>query len=95
MANTPGQPVGTPPSAKGGRRRSNREVARLVVAGVGLILLIAFVLDNSQTVSVGFVFFSTKLSLIWVLLIAALLGALVDRLVIYLSQRRKRRTKSS
>jgi uncharacterized integral membrane protein len=50
-------------------------------------------LDNSHTVKVGFVFFNTKLSLIWVLIIAAVLGALVDRLVIYLSQRRKRATK--
>jgi uncharacterized integral membrane protein len=65
-----------------------------VVAGLGLVLLIAFVLDNSQTVKVGFVFFNTELSLIWVLLIAALLGALVDRLVIYLSQRRKRASRS-
>jgi uncharacterized integral membrane protein len=84
-----GEPVGTPRSAKG-RQRSNREVTRLVVTGLGLVLLIAFVLDNSQTVKVGFVFFNAQLSLIWVLLIAALLGALVDRLVIYLSQRRKR-----
>ncbi len=94
MASTAGgQPVGHPGSGPG-RKRSNREVARLVVAGVGLILLIAFVLDNSQTVKVGFVFFNTQLSLIWVLLIAALLGALVDRLVIYLSQRRRRAPKS-
>jgi uncharacterized integral membrane protein len=87
-----GPPVGTPGPAKE-RKRSNREVARLVVAGVGLILLIAFVLDNSQTVRVGFVFFNTQLSLIWALLIAALLGALVDRLAIYLYQRRKRAAK--
>ena len=46
-----------------------------MVAGLGLVLLIAFVLDNSHTVKVGFVFFNTELSLIWVLLIAALLGA--------------------
>ena len=79
------------PGAPGKRpRRSNREVARLVVTGLGLVLLIAFVVDNSHTVTVGFVFFSTKLSLIWVLLIAAALGALVDRLVIYLSERRRR-----
>jgi uncharacterized integral membrane protein len=68
-------------------------VARLVVTGLGLVLLIAFVLDNSQTVKVGFVFFNAQLSLIWVLLIAALLGALVDRLVIYLSERRRRAAK--
>jgi uncharacterized integral membrane protein len=96
MANTAGeQGLGTSASAKSKRRRSNREVARLVVAGLGLVLLIAFVLDNSQTVSVGFVVFTTHLSLIWVLLIAALLGALVDRLVIYLSQRRRRTSSKS
>jgi uncharacterized integral membrane protein len=61
-----------------------------VVAVVGLILLIAFVLDNSRTVRVGFVFFNANVSLIWVLLIAAFLGALVDRLVILLGQRRRR-----
>jgi uncharacterized integral membrane protein len=77
------------------KKRDNREIVRIVVALVGLALLIAFVLDNSQTVKVGFVFFSTRISLIWVLLIAALLGALVDRLVILLGQRRKKRRKSS
>ncbi|HEY5097290.1 MAG TPA: LapA family protein [Acidimicrobiales bacterium] len=85
---------GDPGSGSAGRsvekKRDTREVARLVAAGVGLILLVAFVLDNSQTVKVGFVVFSTKLSLIWVLLIAAVLGAVVDRLVILLRQRRKK-----
>jgi uncharacterized integral membrane protein len=71
-------------------KRSPRDIARIVVAVVGLILLIAFVLDNSRTVRVGFVFFNANVSLIWVLLIAAFLGALVDRLVILLGQRRRR-----
>ena len=73
-------------------KRSNRELARIVVAAlVGLALLVAFVLDNSQTVKVGFVFFSTRLSLIWVLIIAAVLGAAADRLVILLRARRRAR----
>ena len=49
-------------------------IVRIVVAVVALALLIAFVLDNSQTVRVGFVFFNANVSLIWVLLIAAFLG---------------------
>jgi uncharacterized integral membrane protein len=73
------------------KKRDTRQIARVVVAVVGLILLIAFVLDNSNTVKVGFVFFSARVSLIWVLLIAAFLGALVDRLVIMLGQRRKKK----
>jgi uncharacterized integral membrane protein len=72
------------------KKRENREVVRGVVAVVGLVLLIAFVLANSETVKVGFVFFHARVSLIWVLLISAFLGALVDRLVIFLMQRRKR-----
>jgi uncharacterized integral membrane protein len=90
MANSPGVPSqgssGRPP----GRKRETREIVRIAVAAVGLILLVAFVLDNSQTVKVGFVFFSAHISLIWVLLIAAVLGALVDRLVILVRQRRKK-----
>jgi uncharacterized integral membrane protein len=76
------------------KKRDNREVVRIVAAVVALALLIAFVLDNSQTVRVGFVFFNANVSLIWVLLIAAFLGALVDRLVILLGQRRKKRAAS-
>jgi uncharacterized integral membrane protein len=93
MANTSGVPgqgsQGRPPRKK----RENREIVRIAVAAIGLVLLIAFVLDNSQTVKVGFVFFSTRISLIWVLLIAAVLGALVDRLVILIRQRRKKAAK--
>ncbi|MGH9079158.1 MAG: lipopolysaccharide assembly protein LapA domain-containing protein [Acidimicrobiales bacterium] len=93
MTSTAGGPPAGAPGPVRRKKRSNREVARLVVTGLGLVLLIAFVLDNSQTVKVGFVFYNAQLSLIWVLLIAAVLGALVDRLVIYLSERRKRAAK--
>lgn len=73
-------------------KRDRREIVRITSAVVALGLLVAFVLDNSQTVRVGFVFFNANVSLIWVLLIAAVLGAAVDRLVILLRQRRKKRT---
>ena len=75
-----------PPSE---RKRETREVVRLVGFGLGLILLIAFIVGNSSSVKVNFVFFSHKASLIWVILIAALLGVLIDRLVIALGKRRK------
>jgi len=94
MADAVGRPSHDSPGTTPGRKREPREIARIVVAVVGLVLLVAFVLDNSQTVKVGFVFFSTQLSLIWVLLIAAVLGALVDRLVILLGQRRRSRAAS-
>jgi uncharacterized integral membrane protein len=90
MANPPAGSSQGSTSRSPGRKRETREIVRISVAVVGLILLIAFVLDNSQTVKVGFVFFNTHLSLIWVLLIAAVLGAAVDRLVILIGQRRKK-----
>lgn len=76
-------------------RRSNREIARIVGAAVALVLLVAFVIDNSQTVKVGFVFTSREVSLIWVILISAVLGAVVDRLVILLRARRREKAAPS
>jgi uncharacterized integral membrane protein len=76
-------------------KRSRREIARIVVAVVALVLLVAFVLGNSKTVPVSFVFFKHHISLIWVILISAFLGALVDRLVILLSQRRRNADRSA
>lgn len=64
-------------------QRDPRRIARLVGAVVIVALLVAFVLDNSQSVKVGFVFFSSTVPLIWVLLITILFGMLADRLVIW------------
>ncbi len=86
------------PRGESGRRsdpRSRREIARIVVAVVGLILLVAFVLGNSKTVPVSFVFFKHHISLIWVILISAFLGGLVDRLIILLRQRRRNAERSA
>ena len=84
MARDPNGPKG--PSTK---KRETREIVRMVVFGLGLILLIAFVIGNSTTVKVNFVFFDTRASLIWVILLSALLGVLVDRLALALGHRRK------
>lgn len=85
MARFDGRPEQGGPPAK----LQSKEIVRIVVAVIGLVLLIAFILDNSKTVRVGFVFFSSNVSLIWALLIAAFLGALIDRLVILVRQHRK------
>jgi uncharacterized integral membrane protein len=77
-----------------GKKRQNRDNTRIVVAVVVLVLLIAFVLDNRNTVPIGFVFFHVDIRLIWVLLIAAFLGALVDRLVMLIVQRRRDRAEN-
>jgi uncharacterized integral membrane protein len=71
-------------------KRDTRETARLVVFGLALVLLIAFVAGNTNTVRVNFVFFHSSASLIWIILVSAVLGVLVDRLVIALGKRRKK-----
>jgi uncharacterized integral membrane protein len=66
--------------------RDPREVARLIGALVLLGLLIAFVIDNTRDVKVGFVFFDHKTRMIYVLIVTAVVGVVLDRLW----QRRRR-----
>ncbi len=68
--------------------RSNREAARIVAAVVLAALMIAFVVDNTHDVRVGYVFGDHSTRLIYVLVITAVIGALLDRL--WIRARRKR-----
>jgi uncharacterized integral membrane protein len=88
MAKAPERSDGSPAAKRD--KRDNREIIRLVVFGLALVLLIAFIIGNSKDVKVNFVFFHTSTSLIWVILVSAVLGVLVDRLVIALGKRRKK-----
>ena len=92
MSQAPEQPKG-PTGAKrsSGGKRDSREIARLGVGALGLVLLVAFVVGNSNDVKVNFIFTDATTSLIWVILVSAVLGVLVDRLVIALGRRRKQR----
>jgi uncharacterized integral membrane protein len=74
-------------------QRNNRDIARLIVFGLGLIFLIAFIIANSASVRVRFVVFDTRASLVWVIVVSALLGVLVDRLAIVLRKRRASKPK--
>lgn len=49
----------------------------LVIVALAIAWLVAFVVSNSQTVRVSFVFAHVRLSLIWVMLICAALGAII------------------
>lgn len=60
--------------------RSNRDAARIIVAVVLLALLVAFVVDNTRKVKVGFVFADHTTRLIYVLVVTAAIGAILDRL---------------
>jgi len=50
------------------------QVAKLALAAVLIGLLVAFILGNSEQVKVSFVFFHSRSSLIWVLVVTNLLG---------------------
>jgi uncharacterized integral membrane protein len=71
------------------RGRDTGEIARVVAVLVLVGLLVAFVIDNAHSVKVGFVFGDRHPLLIWVLVVTAVLGALLDRLAQILWRRRK------
>jgi uncharacterized integral membrane protein len=66
--------------ANGVERRDNRETAKLVAIIVLLVVLLAFVIDNTNEVNVGFVFTDFEVPLIFVLIVTAIIGAVIDRL---------------
>jgi len=54
MAQAPEQPKGTTNTSRSAaKKRDAREIARLVIGAVGLVLLIAFVVGNSNDVKVN------------------------------------------
>ena len=44
------------------------------------MLLIAFVVDNTRRITVGFVFFDHQTRLIYVLIVTVIIGVVLDRL---------------
>jgi len=62
------------------QRRDTGETLKLVGIIVLIVVLAALVIDNTRSVRVGFVFGDWKVPLIFVLIVTALLGALIDRL---------------
>jgi uncharacterized integral membrane protein len=60
--------------------RDNRDTAKLVAIVVLVVVLAAFVIANTESVEVSFVFADFDVPLIFVLIITAILGAIIDRL---------------
>jgi uncharacterized integral membrane protein len=65
--------------------------ARLIVLAIVIAYAIAFILENGKHVSVHFVLGTTRVSLIWVVLLALALGAIGGILLSQLERRRRRR----
>jgi uncharacterized integral membrane protein len=58
-----------------------QERGRIIASTVVVFALVAFILDNRQSVRVGFVLTEQEAPLIWVLLVTAVLGALAAYLL--------------
>ena len=65
---------------------------RLVALALVVAYVIGFILENGKSVRVRFVFHSTSVSLIWVILLSIALGLLAGLLLAQLDRRRRRRS---
>jgi uncharacterized integral membrane protein len=69
-----------------------RLYARWVAFALVVAYGIAFILENGKHVSVHFVFHTTRVSLVWVILLSVALGLVLGILLAQLDRRRRRRT---
>lgn len=83
--------LGYVPSVAEAPRRDQREIARLVALVLTLVVLLALLLDNRHEVRIGYVVGEADAPLLVVLLVAAALGALADRLFLWRRRRATRR----
>ena len=92
----PGAPVDTGPAAPAPARRTGRTVGRSLVLALLLfvtVLLVLFVVFNTQTVDISLVFGNVEAPLVLALVIAAALGGLLVWLA-GLTMRARRNRKS-
>lgn len=79
------------PGRPGREGLDERQVRQLAVAGALVIVIslaLLFIIQNSGSVKVSFVFFSARISLIWVILLSALFGAAAGLVLERLIRRR-------
>lgn len=93
----PGPPGPVEPLPGGEPPKRNEARSWAIVAGLALAVayLIAFAVENTTSVPIHWVFGTTHSSLIWVIFVSLLLGALVGVLALQLRRRARRRAKSS
>lgn len=70
----------TPPTKKS-------DNTRLIIAGVAVLLLLWFMVANSHRVKINWWIFDRESRLIYVIIVSAVLGAIVDRL--FLAHKKK------
>lgn len=65
--------------------------ARILVLAIVIAYVIAFILENGKHVSVRFVFATTRVSIVWLILLSLALGAIGGILLAQLDRRRRAR----
>lgn len=78
------------PSEEQIREQQPRSWGKLIALVLIGVYLIAFILENRKHVSVHFVFFTATVSLIWLIVIGLVIGALGGALLAQLQRRRRR-----
>lgn len=74
--------IGKPPGEHDGLdERQRRQLIRVGVLVLVLILLVTFIFQNTRNVKVSFIFFTTTSSLIWVIVSSLVLGLLAGWLL--------------
>lgn len=73
------------------RVASRGNLIRVAVGVVALAVLLAFVIQNSQSVPVHFVVATVRTPLIWALFLSAILGLLIGLVLPYSLRRSRRR----
>ncbi len=68
-----------------------RLYGRLVVLGLLIAYVVAFIFENTKHVAVHFVLFTTHVSIVWLILLNLALGAVGGILLAQLERRRRRR----
>ncbi|CAN5675297.1 hypothetical protein BH10ACT3_BH10ACT3_04000 [soil metagenome] len=76
-----------------GEAHGFRMNGRLLGGGVVGLLLLAFILSNTQEVSVHFLFMDFRLPMWLVLTVTALLGAAVGTLAVFVRRRQRRKAR--
>ncbi len=78
-----------PGAAPGSTGRDPKRLVAFAIVILAAAWLISFVVSNSQKVKVSFVFGDVSLSLIWVMILCAVLGAVLVLATQQLSRRRR------
>ena len=68
-----------------------RLYGRLIVLALLIAYVVAFIFENTKHVAVHFVFFTTHTSIVWLILLNLVLGAVGGILLAQLERRRRRR----